>query len=197
MIGTPGQINVTSERGIKLTQNIENNSYKTIVEIGTWNGLGSTLCILKSKKNDAKFITLEANKNFFDIAKNNLSTYSDKIEMIQGSIIEHEELLEYSLSLDLNKEQRTWLTEDLNNLKNKQNVLNLIPDEIDFLLLDGGEFASYLEWKKLESRTKVVALDDVNVLKNNRVMNELNQNPNYKIIDKTNEGHGFIIFEKI
>lgn len=197
MIGTPGQMNTQSERGRKLMQIIGNNFFETIVEIGMWNGLGSTLCILKSKKENCEFISLESNLNFFEIAGQNLSSYTGKFKMIHGSIVEHDELLEYSNTLTLNKEQKKWLEEDLTNIVNTKSVLNQLPEKIDLLLLDGGEFASYLEWKKLEPRTKFVALDDTNVLKNNRVMNELSENKNYRLVDSTNEGHGFSIFEKI
>ena len=197
MINTPGQMNPSTQRGKLLMENIKNNFYKNIVEIGTWNGLGSTLCVLNSKTDDCNFYSLESNKKFHDIANDNLKDYKNNVNLIHGSVVTHDELKKFSENLDLDSQQKSWLDDDLNNLKNLKIVDKDLPDEIDLLILDGGEFASYLEWEKLKFKSKVVALDDTNVLKNKRVVEELKKDENYREISSTNEGHGFMIFEKI
>ena len=52
-----GQINETTERWRLIQNTIKNNNFNSIVEIGTWKGMGSTLAILKSKNKSTKFIT--------------------------------------------------------------------------------------------------------------------------------------------
>ena len=197
MINIPGQMNQNTQRGKLLMQNIKENSYNTIVEIGTWNGLGSTLCVLNTMKENCEFFSLESNKKFYDIASNNLEQHKEKLKLTYGSLITHDELKDFSLSLVLNAEQKLWLEEDLSNLKNTKIVLEELPETIDLLVLDGGEFSSFLEWEKLKLRTKVVALDDCNVLKNSKVVNELEKDKNYVKVYSTDEGHGFVIFKKI
>ena len=51
--GHQGQITISSDTGhhiIKLLDDKCEEEINTIVEIGTWNGLGSTLCILEGIK---------------------------------------------------------------------------------------------------------------------------------------------------
>jgi len=196
MINTPGQMNPNSDRGKKLIEFIKNKDFSTIVEIGTWNGLGSTICVLQSKKQTCDFYSLESNRNFFEIALTNLSENVSKINLIHGSIVTFDELKKYSENLELNSEQNKWLQEDLKNLEKINYVLEDLPLNIDLLILDGGEFASYIEWTKLKSRVKFVALDDTKVLKNQKVVEELSRDENFLLIDSSDEGHGFAIFEK-
>jgi hypothetical protein len=75
--------------------------------------------------------------------------------------------------------------------------MSQIPEHIDFLLLDGGEFSTYEEWKKLKDRTKIVALDDTKVLKSKQIREELLTNPDYEKIVDSEDRNGFAIFKRI
>ena len=74
--------------------------------------------------------------------------------------------------------------------------LRLIPEVIDFLLLDGGEFSTYKEWEKLKNKTKFVGLDDIRTIKCSKIYSELSGDENYSVLSMTNEGNGFCIFKK-
>ena len=191
-----GQILEGSERARLIKEVILNYEFKTIVEIGTWRGLGSTLCILNSIKENTKFISLESSIDFYRIAKENLINYLDKVSLINGTVVTSEEVKEYSKNLNLDSIKLGWLSEDLKNIDSCPNVLQDIPDKIDFLLLDGGEFSTYLEWLKLKDRSDVIALDDTKELKTNKIYNELLLDNNYTLINTTDEGNGFSIFRK-
>jgi tRNA A58 N-methylase Trm61 len=191
-----GQIIETSDRGKLLQEVIKKNKFKNIVEIGTWKGMGSTLSVLKSMGSETNFITLESNPEFHSIAKNNLRDYDGRLEIIYGRIIEVSEVEEFVKDYDLSIEQKDWLVNDINNFKNCPNVLEKMPAEIDFLILDGGEFSTYPEWLKLKDRTKFIALDDINVLKTKRIYTELLTDKNYELLNITNEGNGFCLFMK-
>jgi hypothetical protein len=167
------------------------------VEIGTWKGMGSTLCILESMLSDSEFTTLESNKTFYDIAMFNLKQYEGKFRMIYGSIVSYEEVESFTSNYNLESFKQQWLEEDLYNLSQCPNVINEIPSEIDFLLLDGGEFSTYNEWIKLKNRTKIVALDDIREIKTSLIHHELLNDENYKLLAETSEGNGFSIFKKI
>jgi hypothetical protein len=187
----------SSERGQILKKTIQNYNCKKIVEIGTWKGMGSTLCILESMLPDSEFVTLESNKTFFDIAVNNLKEYEGKFKMVYGSIVSYDEVSSFSSNYNLESFKQEWLKEDLDNINMCPNVIDEILDEIDFLLLDGGEFSTYPEWNKLKERTKIVALDDIREIKTSLIHHELINDKNYELLEKTNDGNGFSIFKKI
>jgi hypothetical protein len=191
-----GQIIISSERCELIIKTIQEHNCQKIVEIGTWKGMGSTFCILNSMTPSSEFITLESNKIFHDIAKSNLVSYQDKLKMIYGTIVSIDEINSFALNLNLDNERENWLKEDLINLELCPNVLNEIFMEIDFLLLDGGEFSTYIEWKKLKNRTKIVALDDIRETKTKQIHQELSEDINYELIGSTQEGNGFCIFLK-
>jgi hypothetical protein len=191
-----GQIIISSERCELIIKTIQEHNCQKIVEIGTWKGMGSTLCILKSMTPTSEFITLESNKTFYDIAKSNLDSHQDKLKMVYGTIVSIDEVNSFVSNLNLDKERQTWLNEDLHNLELCPNVLNEIFSEIDFLLLDGGEFSTYREWEKLKNRTKIIALDDIEETKTKQIYNELLEDNTYELIGSTSEGNGFCVFIK-
>jgi hypothetical protein len=191
-----GQINQSTKRWELIQKIIKNNKFKTIVEIGTWKGLGSTLAVLESIGDDTKFITLETDYNFYTIAKDNLKKFENKFDLLYGKIINSSDVIDFIKNYDLSNEQTSWLSGDMKNFDLCPNVIDLIPNDIDFLILDGGEFSTYSEWKILKDRTKFVALDDIKVLKCEKIYNELINDDEYSLIDLTDEGHGFCIFKK-
>lgn len=86
-----GQILAESSFATYIDKIFTNHTLSNIVEIGTWRGLGSTKVIIdniiKHNYTNCKFISLETNKEFFDIAKSNLAPYKNYVELIYGSII--------------------------------------------------------------------------------------------------------------
>jgi len=192
-----GQITPDTLRGMAIKSTIQQNNCNKIVEIGTWKGMGTTLCILESMQDDCDFITLESDITMHETAKNNLKEHKDKLKMIYGSISEISEINEFVSNVYLSDQQKGWLDLDIENIKNCPNVLNLLPESIDFLLLDGGEFSTYSEWMKLKSRSKIVALDDINCLKTSRIFSELVNDSNYVLLHVINEANGFAIFQKL
>ena len=121
----------------------------------------------------------------------------DKVDLVNGRIIDFEEYIKYVETLNLTGEHVGWMQGDLNDYKDCKNVYSSIPKTIDFLLLDGGEFSTYLEWELLKDRTSVVALDDTKMEKTKRIVSELTEDDNYKLLSTSDERHGFHIFERI
>jgi len=192
-----GQINESTERWKLIKKTLDENNFQNLVEIGTWKGMGSTLCLLKNKKNNSAFTSLEFNYVNYQIAKNNLSNFEGELNLIYGRIVEIEDVVSFISDINLSEEQKRWLEGDMNDFEKTQNVISQIPNEIDFLLLDGGEFSTYPEWTKLKERTKFVALDDIRVLKTKKIYEELSSDENYILLEITDEGNGFCIFKKI
>ena len=68
-----GQLNMNTELGKLISRYASDNTYKTYLELGTWNGYGSTKCFAdgfsKRKQNDYVFYSLECNTDKYNIAK--------------------------------------------------------------------------------------------------------------------------------
>jgi len=70
-----------------LTNLIEINKPKRVLEIGTSNGF-STLCLLKNLPLTSKIYTIEINNTRFEEAKQNFLKYSKNIFQIKGNVFE-------------------------------------------------------------------------------------------------------------
>ena len=207
-----GQIHRNSQMGEIIFNFASNEKYKTFLEIGTWKGGGSTKCFvdgLINRKDDWTFYSIESDINFYKIAlqyySNILTQYQQHLFLIYGTIIENIEkaIIEYEFDIkslkksnQYIKEHDIFLQDDLINYKKCPCILSEIPDYIDIVLLDGGEFTTYIEFKILEHKTHIFILDDSNVLKNQKVKLELSCNPLWQPIINQNSRNGWCIFEK-
>ncbi len=165
MFEKKGMINRGSVSGEFIYNLVKDPTVKTIVEIGTWNGLGSTKCIydgiVESNKKDYYVLSLECNLTFHNNAKMNLLPLSN-FHLIYGTITTLDEILP-KLNSEVEKNAASklpWISEEYLHLKNAPNVFHMIPEKIDFLILDGGEFSSYLDFQKLYKRSHFIYMDD-------------------------------------
>lgn len=196
-----GQINRGSLLGEHIFRLSKNPEIKVIVEIGTWNGLGSTKCIydgiIQGLKKEHLVLSIECNFTRHKEAIMNLLPLLN-FNFIHGAIITEEEL-----SKEKEKHgNNPWLLEDLNNLKTAPCIINQIPDKIDLLILDGGEFSSFLEFQKLWKKSRFIILDDTNKELSNKnweVRNFiLSDSKKFKVIeDNLKDRNGFLICEKL
>lgn len=190
-----GQINKGSFFGEKIYALSGMKEFETFVEIGTWNGQGSTKCFLDAllfRSDDSCLYSLETNRYFHGVArkywKSVLLTRKGRstLRLIYGRIIEIDDLISLEEVMSdhkfRNSDQLHWRTEDVNDYRNSPNVLNELPHNIDVLLLDGGEFSTYAEFIKLRDRSKVVLLDDTMSFKCKRVREELISDESWQTI---------------
>jgi hypothetical protein len=167
-----GQIDLKSEVGRWIYFLSSLSSTSVIVEIGTWNGKGSSNLIargvIKSKNLDKTVIGLEINKNLFTKARKNLKKHQF-FKVLHGGIINISEVDR----VDLTDSEINWLRGDLIDIEKAPNVLDQLPSEINLLLLDGGEFTTYAEYKNLKNRINgYVILDDTESRKCRRILLE-------------------------
>lgn len=183
-----GQICMGTPFGDKLYELCFCNPFvKTVVEIGTWRGLGSTECIIRglsdSKKENVKFISLEADPRMHATAtaawSSNLPPWA---ELLCGRIVNPEDMDDSDLGSG-HPDERLWFDQDLRAFRQCPNVLNRIPQQIDFLFLDGGEFSTYAEYTKLKDRCVFVGLDDTTCRKCRLIREEILSQPQcYEIL---------------
>lgn len=208
-----GQINIGSISGDIITEICKRDDVTNIVEIGTWNGMGSTLCVIKGIKESKlskNFISLELYEDMFREALKNIEDDIRFVNILNGTIISIEDTKWFDHSIVdkiigdgcdqmgiSSEHSRLWYQKDMDNIKNATNVFSSIPDNIDFLILDGGEYTTYPEWIKLKDRTKIVALDDSNIFKCARIRDEILLSGEYNTLyDNLSDRNGFSVFEK-
>jgi hypothetical protein len=199
-----GQIHPRTSEGVFIQDLLGQHagaSIKNVVEIGTWNGLGSTLCILNGLflHQDIPFYSLECCKEKQLTAVENLeNNITNSTHLLWGTVvdvdrIQSEDYLKYFTSI--NKE---WYEVDLKNCLETPNVLSALPAEIDFLLLDGGEYTSLNEFEILFPRcTQYILLDDTYISKCQEVENRLQSNTSWKRIFHSEERNGFSCWQKM
>ena len=196
-----GQINRDTTLGELIFNLTKRHDVKNIVEVGTWNGMGSTKCILDGLTNEKYFWSVELYPEMFEIAQTNLKEIvTSNVTLLNGSIIEYDEVFWFDHSkIDLtgDRHAKLWYEKDLRLLKKSINVLDKLPTKIDLLILDGGEYTTYPEFIKLKDRTKIIVIDDTNILKSKRIRLELMSNNDFVMIDDNqNERNGYSIFER-
>ena len=173
---------------------------KTFLEIGTWNGYGSTKVFVDSLSNrtDTLFYSLECNKEKSEFARN---LYKGKQNVfILNETINKELPNDISIifpDLLTNKQYNYWNEVDVNNMKQCNLFLERrdIPEFFDVIFLDGGEFTTYHEFQVLKLKCKYLLLDDTNTNKCLKIVDEIYRDKNkWKILvhDK-NERNGILL----
>jgi len=192
-----GQINRGSILGEAIYKLAKQEGVDYIFEIGTWNGLGSTKCIIdgiRDAKSPKKGMSIECNLSRNKEALSNLVYIPHNFTIKQGTVVNYDELEPLMNTLQSDKHKR-WLSEDLQEIKNAPNVFKELPQIIDLCILDGGEFSGFLEFFRLWNRCRYIVLDDTNTLKHSRSRKFILKHPNkFEILmDVTNERNGFLI----
>lgn len=182
-----------------------NPANKTFLEIGTWNGLGSTKSFAdgfakRPVEKDYLFYSLECNADkCADAAK--LYAANPKIHILNEVIWNQEpaDFYEVFPQCASNPTLQKWHEVDMLNMQKCAVFLDRpdLPAVFDVLLLDGGEFTTYYEFQLLKNRCKILMLDDVNVDKCAKIVEEIRGDPNWHILKHINVRNGYLIAEKV
>jgi hypothetical protein len=203
-----GQITTHTQCGMEIVKLLEQEAGKTIqtiVEIGTWNGLGSTLCIIKGLygRSIQSFYSLECNRDKHLAAVDNLNGYlNDTMSLLWGTIVDpqhitSEEYKKHFPKLLLSEQHRGWFDIDIKNCKESPNLLSQMPGSIDVLLLDGGEYTTLNEFEILLPRcSRYIILDDTKEDKCRECRELLLANSSWIEVVYLEERNGFSIFKK-
>jgi len=208
-----GQMTIGSTAGLVLYKLAKDPDNQTFVEIGSWNGRGTTQCIMEpliQRLDDYVVYSLEVNKEFHNIAKRvwetKLRRYNSviqtKLKLIWGRIVNEEDVPELEEVMKSEHSHDRWplfYREFFDACTaGCPNVLEQIPEKIDVLVLDGGEFTTYAEYQKLKDRSKIIFCDDSAKYKCEKVRAELLEDKNFKtLVDDQENRHGFCAFERI
>lgn len=192
-----GQINYRSDLGrwVRLLSSL--SEVRTIIEIGTWSGRGSSRMIALGvldafPPTDKVVIGLEVDLRMYKRAKRNLRRFPFFL-VLYGSIVDIDSMNEVGLS----ESESRWLQHDVKNLKLAPNVLASIPESIDMLILDGGEFTSLAEFQVLKSKLRNwVVLGDTLIRKNSEVFKILESDSEFNLVWKSKDRNGCAIFKR-
>lgn len=150
---------------------------KRILEIGAWDGKGSTSCILKKLDYEPiSLICVELLGTRANQIKKKITPLYPFVTVYEGSTIKYSDWsfknFEKDLwnplpqqvknRLNLNLIKSCWKLEETNLKKQKQSYFDKHPNEFyDFVIIDGGETTGYDEFRLLKNRFDFIALDDV------------------------------------
>lgn len=217
-----GQISMDTEMGQFLSELACDERNRRFLEIGTWNGLGSTRCFYEGFQKRTESLPDDASV-FLD----SLEVNSEKCEVARSQYrdapyirIHHKSLLDtLPLWTDIEKEyadkwsedeKRTYkkyFHTDIENMKSCGTFALTIPWTVendgsttyayDVALLDGSEFFSYDEFKKIRNVVKSIVLDDCRCLKNKKVYEELMGDCKWTLMKQNmTERNGYAAFER-
>ena len=206
-VARAGQITMHTESGKEIYRILrEDTNIKRIVEIGTWNGRGSTMCIINAiqGQNVESFHSIECNKEKHLAALEFLEAQiEDNTVLLWGSIVDttyvaSEEYRANFPELANSERLRGWFDVDLKNCEAGPRILKDIPEQIDFLLLDGGEYTTLNEFEILFPRcTSYIALDDTLMDKCREVRRRLIESSKWCEIVRLDCRNGFSVFKRM
>lgn len=198
-----GQINIEQDFGKIIYELSKNSSNKIFVDIGTWNGLGSTKCFIEGMKlnKNSTLYTIENNIEKFESAKKRwvdiIINENIDVNFLNGSLISNDEIDKWIAenNILLNENEKYWLSIDKIN---STNIIKLDCKKIDILLIDGSDYSGYLELILLKDISKYILLDDVNCIKNKYSREYLLTNNNFELVEENlSSRNGYSVFKKI
>jgi len=194
-----GQINMNSQFGNFLYKIALSDDVNNIFEVGTWNGQGSTVCIMNAiiDKEKSRLYSIEANPNMYNKAVDywNNKDIKNKLFLLNGTL--HNKIPEIK-NISLNKEEIGWYIGE-KNVISSANIISIDNiNNIDLILLDGGEFTTQGDFDILiKKNPKYIALDDVNCYKCNKIRSDLILSRNWVVLhENLNDRNGWTILKK-
>ena len=195
-----GQIKYNDPMGKVISDYAKDTRFTTYLEIGTWNGGGSTYCFAKgfeSRIKPFKFASLEINNAMYNEAKSKYATIP-YVHLYKARIIKDEELPSINRLLEMfDNVNIEWLKDDMANFF-KTSYFDVESYKPEVVLLDGSEYLTYLEFKKLYSFTKVFILDDICTEKCKKIVEELKHDSNWnEVYFEANQRNGWAVYENL
>jgi hypothetical protein len=209
----PGQVTMDTELGMLLRALAKQPDVLVCVEIGTWNGEGSTYCIAQGlHETSGHLVGIELNPVFYEQAVRFYSGKALPVEIIKGLALavkdypDPEHFREQASSTFWEREDpgcyKRWYAEEheMARCAERVNVLKDIVEReghVDLAFIDGGEFTSASEFLFLEPHIRrYVVLDDTSAarsIKNAAAREWLRSSRDWEIVrDELGQGNGWL-----
>lgn len=177
----PGQIQRGTPFGDELYK-LARDGPRLWLETGTWNGLGSTQCILDGflhRSDDPSLLSLEIDPHLAKIAREHVARHpvGHRAQVAVGRLGSAKALPFPTIS-DLPPEEKTaghfilYYEQELNLYHTSDVVTPSFSPEV--AVLDGGEYSGGLDWQHVDkSKLQYLCLDDAHTYKNKAVIASL------------------------
>ena len=200
----PGQITADTAFGAALKGLAADPRYKIFVEIGTWDGEGSTKCLVEGLESrspedlsGAGIFSFEANKDLWMVASRYWKDRNPPLRILWGRLAERmmgkEKVQAHPLFEKVKAHYDLYFEKDVEHFL-KAPLIRM--RRCDVAVLDGGEFCGEGDWDAIRTlKPKVVCLDDIEVMKNNDLFTHLFVKGGWKPLFITSERNGAAILE--
>lgn len=207
------EINLNEPFGYEIFQTVVKFDLKKNLEIGSWDGEGSSSCFVKSMdllSGDKKLVCIEIVEDKFKILK---ERFKEKpyVKPFFGSSISYNSFIPRNFedvwnspynnipkTLYSKELVKSWYDRDVGMIKQTSSFLEYDGDEYDSVLIDGGEFTGYSEFSFVRDKCRVLFLDDVHhAYKCNQIYQDLKTDNLWDLYrDRPDIRNGFAIFIK-
>ena len=167
-----GQIQMDSLLGREIFNISNRQDVRNIIEVGTWNGQGSTVCVMNAiiNKTNSILYSIEANKEMYERAVSFWNKYdtSNKLNLINGTlhnkIVSRDYIMKWFNTNHVPYENEHYIPE---KKCLESNVVNTdIFKDMDVIILDGGEYTTKEDFNILTKfKPSFIVMDDSNVFK--------------------------------
>jgi hypothetical protein len=194
-----GQVKVDSAFGQWIAKYASDSRFSRYLEIGTWNGRGSTCCFYEGFKDRKESYTLQS----YEIDRsraayaNQVWSFFPSIEIIYGHVNPNDTFPSYEDVLAVHSSvNREWHDADTKNFEQSPYVPMKDPQVI---LLDGAEYLTYFEFMYLikHSSATVYLLDDTVSAKCAKVVEWFAVHPEWtRVAFSDTERNGWAVYER-
>jgi hypothetical protein len=207
-----GEINTSDEFGQNIVTIVRAYNINNILEIGSWDGTGSTSCFVEAMRGfpTKQLICVEPLVDRYNQLVENMKQY-DWVSCHNTASISYKSLLDNNFeniwSSPYNKLTQwvqkdlanKWFDDDIQMLKTfDSGYLEDHSNGYDGALIDGSEFTGFSEFEILKDKVNFFFLDDCDkAFKTNRILNILTDDPEWsQIIHQPNVRNGYAIFRR-
>jgi hypothetical protein len=196
-----GQVNLDSRFGQAIRDVCSRPDVNVCVDIGAWNGLGTTQCIVSglSDQGAGHVHSFEVDDAMFEKAKSvwagnsYVSLYKERLAERMLTIDEVQASRNYSNIASA--DWRTWYAGEKANFD--RSTVGTLPERIDFVVIDGGEFSGQGDWDAVKKHhPRYVALDDTLVVETASVLDEMLASGEWMILYEGSDRNGWAILYK-
>ena len=199
-----GQIHKDTPLGKALIQLIVSDLTITkVIDVGCWNGMGTTLCVMeamKARKKSLSCLAIESNKMYWEKAVKNwqFKVHPNQLQIVYGrfgsTVMSRQEIEKHPLFPKVKDHYTLWYDQDVKDYAMCSQVF--VKHNVDLVILDGGEFCGKGDLEEaLKLNPRYIVLDDVEVMKNCENAITLGK-MGWEMVFFTRERNGSVIFQR-
>jgi hypothetical protein len=206
MKATLGQIHPETLAGRVLMGLVQHDmSINTILDVGCWNGLGTTLCCVlgalsRPEYAPIKILALETNRENLQYAKENWATRPGRemVDFVNGriatSLMSDEEIHAHPTFLKNKPHYDLWYESDKRAFM--EVPLVEVRQAMDVVILDGGEYCGFSDYQEAcKLNPKYIFLDDTDTMKTDKVLEHAQKN-GFNLVFQSAERNGVALLKR-